>query len=91
MDREKVVTLARAYYQGNSITIEEVLSMVSEYCLERGKSEADTSKFIKAMATIGDITSCFRTALSWYERKYTIVKLESSPDNSGNRRILSVL
>lgn len=91
MDREKVVTLARAYYQGNPIATEEVLSMISEYCLERGKSEVDTSEFIKVLVAMRNIRHYFVTALSWYERKYTIVKLESSPDNSGNRRILSVL
>lgn len=90
MDREKIVALARSYYLGSPIAIERALSLISEYCLERGKSEADTSRFIKSIVAIGNIWHYFATALSWYEKKFSIMKVESKPDDKENRKILLI-
>lgn len=89
MDRDEVVRVSRLVAFGGLTEI-EVSSLLMRYCLEHNKPYYETTVFVALLLESGDIMSFFMEALEYYEKKYTINKLQSRPNNIGQRQIIYI-
>lgn len=91
MDREEVLRIGRLlYFESYKLTPDDIRSLLRDYCQEHGKPQKETSIFISFLFNRGIIESFFIEALEYYERKYSINKLKSKPDQVGQRHIISI-
>lgn len=95
MDRETILEISKKFYlKGENLTTNEVDSVISSYCIEKGKRYADTQLFLYALYRNPPImNSCFVEALTYFEKKFTISKLFSAINpmlNNGGRTILLI-
>lgn len=72
MDREKVLVYADKYCK-QQLTIDDIVRFLSQYALDRGKSEGEVIKLAMAIPMIPlEIDGMMQTALNWYKNKYHI-------------------
>lgn len=95
MDRETILEISKKFYlRGENLTTNEVDSVISSYCIEKGKKYADTQLFLYALYKNPLImNSCFVEALTYFEKKFTIFKLFSAISpmlSNGGRTILLI-
>lgn len=69
MDKETVIelTLGKPDNKG----------LIFEYCIEMGKDELETSKFIAVLVMSPYYMDCFMYALDYYQRKFNICILRN--------------
>ena len=60
------------------------------YCLEHGKPNKETVLFINFLLGNRIFEPFFIEALEYYEKKYTINKLQSKPNKIGQRQIIFI-
>lgn len=89
MDREEVVRISRLVTFGG-LTEMDVNILLINYCLEHGKPYYETTVFITVLLKQGIAEPFFMEALGYYERKYTINKLQSKPNQLGQRQIIYI-
>lgn len=95
MDRDETVRISRLANFGG-LTESDVNIVLMNYCLEHGKPYYETSLLIiKVLSDSSLLRHYFGTALEYYERKFTICKLWSSPDSNplnpqGQRKLLQI-
>ena len=91
MDRNETVELSRLAAFGE-VPIHKALKAITDYCLEKGKSDIDTSvlrEYLERDVTM--LSSCLNQALEYFERKFVICKLWSAPiNNAGQRKLLQI-
>lgn len=93
MDRNETVELSRLAAFGE-VPIYSALKAITDYCLEKGKSDIDTSvlrEYLKRDVTM--LGSCLNQALEYFEGKFMICKLWSAPNplsNTGQRKLLQI-
>ena len=92
MTREDVIRLSYAASNGN-LTSSEASVLLLSYCLENGKPYMESTMFVIGLGRMPELLAyCISYALRWYERKYAINKLYSSPNpmalGDGRRIIL---
>ena len=91
MDRNETVELSRLAAFGE-VPIHKALKAITDYCLEKGKSDIDTSvlrEYLERDVTM--LGSCLNQALEYFERKFVIYKLWSAPiNNAGQRKLLQI-
>lgn len=91
MDREEVLRISRLlYFKSYQLTPDDIRSLLMDYCKEHGKPQKETSIFISFLFNNGIIEPFLMEALEYYERKYSINKLKSKPDQIGQRHIISI-
>lgn len=99
MDRETILNISRKFYlKRDNLTTNEVDSVISSYCIEKGKKYAETQLLLYALYKNPPImNSCFIEALTYFEKKFTIFKLLSDANplnnnllNNGGRTILLI-
>lgn len=75
MDRETFINLENQLIQDAS---RETLytTIISEYCLEKGKRPEDVAKFLTIIRIHPAFFSCFDIALRYFERKFEVFKLQ---------------
>lgn len=81
MDRDEVVRISRLVAFGG-LTEMDINILLMNYCLEHGKPYSLETGNIRAFL--------FIEALEYYEKKYTINKLQSKPNNMGQRQIILI-
>lgn len=82
MDRERVIELGNKYYTGN-LTMEEAAELLSQYAVDRGKSNEQVTILLKVLpALVLQLASFIETALEWYAKKYHISILCTTENNS---------
>lgn len=82
MDRSEAVRISRLANFGG-LTESDVSILLMSYCLEHEKPYYETSMFvIKVFSDANLLRHCINIALEYYERKFTIFKLWSSPDSN---------
>lgn len=89
MGRDEVVRISRLVAFGG-LTETEVSILLMQYCLERNKPYYETTVFVTLLLKSGDIMLFFMEALEYYEKKYTINKLQSKPNEIGQRQIIFI-
>ena len=93
MDRNETVELSRLAAFGE-VPIHKALKAITDYCLEKGKSDIDTSvlrEYLERDVTM--LSSCLNQALEYFEGKFMICKLWSAPNplnNTGQRKLLQI-
>jgi hypothetical protein len=93
MDRNETVELSRLAAFGE-VPIHKALKAITDYCLEKGKSDIDTSvlrEYLERDVTM--LSSCLNQALEYFEGKFMICKLWSAPNplsNAGQRKLLQI-
>lgn len=89
MSRDEVVRISRLVAFGG-LTEMDVNILLMNYCLEHGKPYYETTVFITFLLKNGMFEPFFMEALGYYERKYTINKLQSKPNEMGQRQIIFI-
>lgn len=89
MDRNEVVRISRLVAFGGLTEI-EVSILLMQYCLEHNKPYYETTVFVTLLLNSGNIMPFFMEALEYYEKKYTINKLQSKPNEIGQRQIIFI-
>ena len=93
MDRNETVELSRLAAFGE-VPIHKALKAITDYCLEKGKSDIDTSvlrEYLERDVTM--LCSCLNQALEYFEGKFMICKLWRAPNplsNTGQRKLLQI-
>ena len=89
MDRDEVVRISRLVAFGG-LTGMDINILLMNYCLEHGKPYYETTVFITVLLKQVIFKPFFLEALEYYEKKYTINKLQSKPNEIGQRQIISI-
>lgn len=89
MNRNEVVRISRLVAFGG-LTETEVSILLMQYCLEHSKPYYETTVFVALLLKSGNIMPFFMEALEYYEKKYTINKLQSKPNEIGQRQIIFI-
>ena len=93
MDRNETVELSRLAAFGE-VPIHKALKAITDYCLEKGKSDIDTSVLREYLERdVIMLSSCLNQALEYFEGKFMICKLWSAPNplsNTGQRKLLQI-
>ena len=89
MDRDEVVRISRLVAFGG-LTEMDINILLMNYCLEHGKPYYETTVFVTLLLKSGNIMPFFMEALEYYEKKYTINKLQSKPNEIGQRQIIYI-
>jgi hypothetical protein len=89
MDRDEVVRISRLV-AFDGLTEIDINILLMNYCLEHGKPYYETTVFITILLKQGIFEPFFIEALGYYERKYTINKLQSKPNEIGQRQIIFI-
>lgn len=93
MDRNETVELSRLAAFGE-VPIHKALKAITDYCLEKGKSDIDISVLREYLERdVIMLGSCLNQALEYFEGKFVICKLWSAPNplsNMGQRKLLQI-
>lgn len=93
MDRNETVELSRLAAFGE-VPIHKALKAITDYCLEKGKSDIDISVLREYLERdVVMLGSCLNQALEYFEGKFMICKLWSAPNplsNTGQRKLLQI-
>ena len=93
MDRNETVELSRLAAFGE-VPIHKALKAITDYCLEKGKSDIDISVLREYLERdVIMLGSCLNQALEYFEGKFVICKLWSAPNplsNTGQRKLLQI-
>ena len=89
MDRDEVVRISRLVAFGG-LTEMDVNILLMNYCLEHDKPYNETTVFITFLLKKGMFEPFFMEALEYYEKKYTINKLQSKPNEIGQRQTIFI-
>jgi hypothetical protein len=89
MSRDEVVRISRLVAFGG-LTEMDVNILLMNYCLEHDKPYYETTVFITFLLKNGMFEPFFMEALGYYEGKYTINKLQSKPNEIGQRQIIFI-
>lgn len=89
MGRDEVVRISRLVAFGG-LTEMDVNILLMNYCLEHNKPYYETTVFITFLLKNGIFEPFFMEALGYYERKYTINKLQSKPNEIGQRQTIFI-
>lgn len=79
MSRDEIIEVIR---NQRNLSINKSLTLISDYCIEKGKSISDTVRLVNALSTapmiIGDYVN---TALNYFITKYSICRVYDSRTN----------
>jgi len=89
MDRDEVVRVSRLVAFGG-LTREDAVNLLLDYCTEHGKDPKLSITFIQTIMGMGMVQSYLMEALEYYEKKYTINKLQSKPNEIGQRQTIFI-
>lgn len=89
MGRDEAVRTGRLAAFGG-LTGMDAGILLMNYCLEHDKPYYETTVFITFLLKNGMSEPFFMEASGYYERKYTINKLQSKPNEMGQRQIIFI-
>lgn len=89
MSRDEVVRISRLVAFGG-LTVEDAVNLLLDYCTEHGKDPKLSVTFIQTIIGMGMLQQHLMEALEYYEKKYTINKLQSKPNEIGQRQIIFI-
>lgn len=89
MSRDEVVRISRLVAFGG-LTGEDAVNLLLDYCTEHDKDPKLSITFIQTIMGMGMVQSYLMEALEYYEKKYTINKLQSKPNEIGQRQTIFI-
>ena len=89
MSRDEVIRISRLVTFGG-LTEMTVNTLLMNYCLEHDKPYHETIVFITFLLEKGVFVPFFMGALEHYEKEYTINKLQSKPNEIGQRQTIFI-
>ena len=93
MDRNKTVELLRLAAFGK-VPIHKALKAITDYCLEKGKSDTDILVLKEYLARdVTTLSLCLNQSLEYFEKKFVICKLWSASNplsNMWQRKLLQI-
>jgi hypothetical protein len=89
MGRDEAVRISRLVAFGG-LTEMDINILLMNYCLEHSKPYYETAVFSTILLKQGIFEPFFIEALEYYEKKYTINKLQSKPNEIGQRQIIFI-
>lgn len=89
MGRDEVVRISRLAAFGG-LTEMDMNILLMDYCLEHGKPYYETTVFVTVLLQQGIGRPFFMEALEYYEKRHTINKLQSKPNEMGQRQIIFI-
>lgn len=75
MDKETIVRMCNRLRDG-SMSLTEVSMLLTDYCLEHGKTLDKIAKFITVLINTPFTTNCVLIALEYYKRKFNVIELK---------------
>lgn len=88
-NRDAVLSINRRAVSGG-LTEAEVANIISNYCIEQGKEPAGTSRFIDLIFRLNIFEPYFVESLEYYQKKFNIITIRSSPDSLGVAKIIYI-
>ena len=89
MSRDEVVRISRLVAFGG-LTGEDAVNLLLDYCTEHDKDPKLSITFIQTIMGMGMVQSYLMEALEYYEKKYSINKLQSKPNEIGQRQTIFI-
>lgn len=84
MDRNETVELLRLA-AFDKVPIHKALKVITDYCLEKGKSDTDILELREYLARDSIMLSSYLSqALEYFEKKFVVYKLWSAPNPLNN-------
>lgn len=77
MDKKKLLDILN-----KDITHKDAEIIIYDYCIENGKDESETDKFILLLKMTPFMNACFNTALDYYKRKFNITSVIDTNNNT---------
>lgn len=77
MDKNKLLDIL-----GRDITHKDAEIIIYDYCIENGKDESETDKFILLLKMTPFMNACFSIALDYYKRKFNITSVIDANNNT---------
>lgn len=75
MDKETIVRMCNRLRDG-SMSLTEVSMLLTDYCLEHGKTLDKIAKFITVLINTPFTTNCVLIALEYYKKKFNVIELK---------------
>lgn len=75
MDKETIVRMCNRLRDG-SMSLTEVSMLLTDYCLEHGKTLDKIAKFITVLINTPFTTNCVLIALEYYKRKFNVIEVK---------------
>lgn len=75
MDKETIVRMCNRLRDG-SMSLTEVSMLLTDYCLEHGKTLDKIAKFITILINTPFVTNCVLVALEYYKKKFNVIELK---------------
>lgn len=75
MDKETIVRMCNRLRDG-SMSLTEVSMLLTDYCLEHGKTLDKIAKFITVLINTSFTTNCVLIALEYYKKKFNVIELK---------------
>ena len=75
--RDNIVSILNTIRIQGGLNNNDEINILTEYCLERGKSDKDVQTFIQGIITFPPQLrqGYIQDVLNWYSKKYNIVKI----------------
>jgi hypothetical protein len=75
MDKETIVRMCNRLRDG-SMSLTEVSMLLTDYCLEHGKTLDKIAKFITVLINTPFTTNCVLIALEYYKKKFNVIEVK---------------
>lgn len=82
MDRDKVLELGRKVLNRIPLEQQEAITLVSEYCVERGKNPEMVKSYVPLLASSPYFIMMCERSLEYFEKKFNIKVLSSALSTS---------
>lgn len=75
--RDNIVSILNTIRIQRGLNNNDEINILTEYCLERGKSDKDVQTFIQGIVMFPPQLrqGYIQDALNWYSKKYNIIKI----------------
>lgn len=79
MDKETIVRMCNRLRDG-SMSLTEVSMLLTDYCLEHGKTLDKIAKFITVLINTPFTTNCVLIALEYYKKKFNVIEVKRNDE-----------
>lgn len=79
MDKETIVRTCNRLRDG-SMSLTEVSMLLTDYCLEHGKTLDKIAKFITVLINTPFTTNCVLIALEYYKKKFNVIEVKRNDE-----------
>ena len=81
MNRDNIVELNKSVRISNSLSLNEGIELLTNYCIEKGKDSNKTNQFLAIITQTPIFIKYVNVALKYYSKKYEIIELWDKDNN----------